>query len=219
MGKKIFVSYKYSDSLVQNLPNNAFTTARHYVDELQTLLTDEDHIYKGENDGEDLSQFKDEQISSKLKGKIFDSTVTIVMVSKGMKDYGLSEDDQWIPWEVAYSLKELSRDGRYSKTNAVLAVVLPDENGSYNYFLTYNAACNSTNYNIYFLFEILRKNMFNRKKPDTRNCNGNTIYNGRFSYIHCVTWAALKNDLDDCINAALEIQSNGDEYDIVKIVA
>ena len=55
MGKKIFVSYKYSDSLVQNLPAKLYTTARDYVDKLDDLIEDEDHVYKGEHDDEDLS--------------------------------------------------------------------------------------------------------------------------------------------------------------------
>jgi hypothetical protein len=52
MGRKIFVSYKYADSLVEALPSVFFvqTTARHYVDELQELLEVDAHIYKGQND-------------------------------------------------------------------------------------------------------------------------------------------------------------------------
>lgn len=218
MGKKIFVTYKYSDSKVQNLPGNFFSTVRHYVDDLQSLLTDEDHIYKGENDGEDLSSFKDDTISSNLKGKIFDSTLTIVMISKGMKDPFLYENDQWIPWEISYSLKELTRDNITSKTNAILAVVLPDENGSYEYLLTYNSACNSIHYNTSILFNILRQNMFNQKTSETSDCNGNKLYHGDFSYIHSVKWSDFKMELNKYIDIAFRIKQNIDSYNITKTV-
>lgn len=218
MGMKIFVTYKYGDSLVQNLPGQYFSTARNYVDELYTLLKADDHIYKGENDGEDLSDFKDEQIWDSLKDKIFDSSVTLVVISKGMREIGVKDEDQWMPWEISYSLKELSRNGIYSKTNAMLAVVLPDENGSYGYFLTHNPVCNSTNYNTDSLFRILKNNMFNRVTPQTHDCNGNVIHTGWFSYIHCVTWQELKNNLSGCVDIAVEIKNNSSAYKICKVV-
>ncbi len=219
MPKKIFVSYKYSDSKVLPLPNNKETKARHYVDELATLLTTGDHIYKGEDDEQSMADLVDATIGSKLGDKIFDSTVTIVLISKGMKE-ATPERDQWMPWEISYSLKEQSRDGRNSKTNAVLAIVLPDEAGSYGYYLTYKPDCNSNTHNTGFLFQILSDNMFNHKKKEDnmRECNGSKIYEGSPSYVKAVKWEHFKNNIDHYIDMALEIRKNINEYEITKTV-
>lgn len=219
MAKKIFVSYKYADSKVLALAGIDKTTVRDYVDELAKLLKEEDHIYKGENDGEDIGSLADATIGSKLGDKIFDSTLTIVLISKGMKS-GLPEKDQWIPWEIAYSLKEQSRENGNSKTNALLAVVLPDENGSYEYYMTENVSCNSTSFHTNTYFQILRDNMFNLKDKESnmRECNGTKIYNGEPSYIYSVKWIFFKDDINPYINKANEIRQNLNLYKIVKTV-
>ena len=217
MGKKIFVSYKYADSLVRQLPNIYNTTVRDYVDVLQSKLDYSDHIYKGEDDGEDLGTLADSTIGSKLGDKIFDSTITIVFISKGMKD-NTSESDQWIPWEISYSLREQSRQGRNSKTNAILGVVLPDNFGSYDYYYRHNPDCNSTTHLTNQLFTILRENMFNVKIPNTRICNGTNIHEGESSYIKTVTWDDFLPYFSFYIDKVVEIWRNRDNYNLRKNV-
>ena len=138
MGHKIFVSYKYADDCVCTLPNKCWkfelTTVRDYVDELEKLFDRTNDIYKGESDGEDLSHLSDETIKAKLKDRIYDSSVTIVLISPYMKETYRRERDQWIPWEISYSLCETTRHDRTSHNNAIVAVVLPDRNGSYGYY-------------------------------------------------------------------------------------
>lgn len=49
MGHKIFVSYKYNDTNVENLSYLLGTTAVHdYVDYIQNRILNGDDIYKGE---------------------------------------------------------------------------------------------------------------------------------------------------------------------------
>ena len=92
MGRKIFVSYKYADSNVRQFTNlnslyRQADTARSYVDLLEDYFKrNSDHIYKGESDGEDLSQLSDSSIRDKLYDRIYDSTVTILMLSPNMKE-------------------------------------------------------------------------------------------------------------------------------------
>lgn len=228
MGRKVFISYKYADTQVQdlNVYEDTFwgrqkiqTTVRHYVNELSVILDNEDHIYKGENDGESLAVFSDDHIASKLRDKIYDSSITIVFISRGMKDIWKTEIDQWIPWEISYSLKEYTRAGRTSLSNGILAIVLPDEFESYSYYLNNDSICNCTNYNTPILFQILKDNMFNQKNPDTYICeNGSTIYRGEFSYIKTIKWDIFRSNPNYYLDKAIELRDKKHEYNITKTV-
>jgi len=218
MGYKVFVSYKYSDNAVQNLVGRTFTTARDYVDDLQDALSEEDHLNKGEKDDESLADFKDSTIETKLKAKIFDSSITIVLISRNMWNTTLPEEDQWIPWEIAYSLRNKTRGGRTSYTNGMLAVVLPDYAGSYDYFIAnhYCNYCTTTLYRTDLLFTVLRTNMFNRKNPEKNTCatGGHTLETGEFSYIKTIKWKDFIGNVSAYLELATQIRENRDSYNI-----
>lgn len=222
MGRKIFVSYKYKDELVSKLKDIYYdeidgemklvrrkTRARDYVDALQDLIG-KDNMNLGEKDGESLEDFTDSTIEGKLKDKLFQSSVTIVIISKGMKDSVQAEKDQWIPWEISYSLKTIPRENQTSKMNAVLGVVLPDETGSYNWYYRSNPDCNSTTHFTNQLFEMLKENMFNIKEKDIRECNGTTIYdNNEHSFIKTVKWDSFNSSSYNWyIDKAVEIKDD-----------
>lgn len=230
MGRNVFVSYKYSDVQVQDLDiyeieewfgkryrNKVTTTARHYVDKLiEKLENDDEHVYKGEDDGESMETLADSTIGSKLGDKIFYSSVTVVLVSRGMKNLFLPESEQWMPWEISYSLKEQSRQGQNSNTNGVIAVILPDQAGNYDYYITRDEECNCRTLNTPVLFQILRDNMFNVKKPDRRLCNGTWVYSGDSSYIQSVKWSDFITNPNKYIEKAIELRDRKEEFYLTK---
>lgn len=219
MGRKIFVSYKYRDNKVNPIWINSFrgeeTIVRHYVDELQSILDKEDHINLGEKDGESLEDFSDSTIETSLKNKIFQSSITIVMLSKGMKDNTMKERDQWIPWEISYSLREVTRSDYTSRMNAVLGIVLPDEDNSYSWYYSYDGYCNCTTHYTAQLFDILKSNMFNIKEPEYRECNNQRIHTKEdASFIKTVEWSSFKNNPNYYLDKAIEIRAKKDQYNI-----
>ena len=56
----------------------------------------------------------------------------------------------------------------------------------------------------------------NRKKGDARDCNGHSIHSGSHSYITSIRWDLFLNSIDVCIDNAVEIYKNRDQYIIKK---
>ncbi len=221
MARKVFVSYKYGDSSVQHIHRageNDPTTVRHYVNWLHDHLDANDHIIKGEDDGEDMSGFKDETIASNLRNKIYDSSVTVVLISKNMKEIYKPEADQWIPWEVAYSLREKTRDDRTSGANGILAVVIPDETGSYSYIVNHYSCV--TRWSTDSLFKILGNNMFNRNEKNLircTTCNNHHHTGDDHSYIYPVKWSDFMLNINVYLDHVIGINNNIDNYELVKV--
>ena len=186
MGHKIFVSYKYNDTNVENLSYLLGTTAVHdYVDYIQNRILNGDDIYKGEKSDEDISNWSDNAIWEHLKNKIYDSTLTIVLISPNMKEAGKWQRSQWIPWEISYSLRETTRNDRTSHNNAILAVILPNKNGDYDYYDKSN------------LFPILKDNIDN-------------------GYIYVVTWDDFVKYPNADIKQAFDSREKTPSYKIKK---
>lgn len=227
-GHKIFVSYKYADSNVYQLndlynPFRKQDTVRTYVDYLEDYLNNSYHIYKGESDNEDLSELSEDTIRDKLFTRIYDSTLTIVMISPGMKDDYKDQKDQWIPQEISYSLRNQSRKNSSGKTvtsstNAMLAVVLPDYDGNYDYFVKQCTGCskNCIDYNLDWLFPIMNDNSFNKKILDFTFCDeiDDIFYRGEPSYIKYVIWDDFEKDPEKYISIAYDIRNHIDDYNI-----
>lgn len=73
MAHKTFISYKYSES-------------QELRDKIVKSLGEDTKYYKGEtSDSPDLTDIKTETIKNHLKDMLFDTTVTIVIISPNMK--------------------------------------------------------------------------------------------------------------------------------------
>lgn len=227
--RKIFVSYKYKDPDVCIAPVSEYIpgkdtgylyTPRHYVDKIMDTVGRE-HIYKGEKGDEGMDDLSDDTIYSKLKQKIFDSSVTIVLISPNMWVKAEPERDQWIPKEIAYSLRSSkSIGGRTSTTNAMLAVILPDANESYDYAVSnhYCKYCNSTIWHTERYFYLIRSNMFNKNNKNLKNCSAcsmSDIHSGNdHSYMYPVRWDRFIRGYGSYINFVLSLKKREEEFDL-----
>ena len=112
MAHKTFISYKYSES-------------QELRDRIIEALGDDATYYKGEtSDSPDLTDTTTDNIKKNLRDMMYDTSVTIVILSPNMKQ------SKWIDWEIEYCLKKIPRKERVSQTNGVVAVI-SKINGSY----------------------------------------------------------------------------------------
>lgn len=107
MGRKVFVSYKYSDGC-------------QCKDRILAKLGTQGNVYKGEKGYIDLSSYAASSIKSYLSDMIYDSSVLIVVISPTV-----SQSD-WVDWEIGYALRNVPRNGRVSKRNGIICVVKKD---------------------------------------------------------------------------------------------
>lgn len=170
MAHKTFISYKYSE-------------AQGLRDRIIEALGDDATFYQGETaDSPDLTDTSTENIKRVLKDMMYDTSVTIVIISPHMKE------SKWIDWEIEYCLKNITRKNRTSHTNGVVGVIMKCY-GNYDWFINHLTNCHGravVNYKNEFLYPIIYNNHFN-SKPEQWHCSTCKTYdwlNG--SYIEYV---------------------------------
>lgn len=200
MARKTFLSYKYSEA--QNLRDRIINT-----------LGDDATYYQGETaESPDLTDTGTENIKKNLADMMYDTSVTIVIVSPNIKD------SKWIDWEIEYSLKEISRKDRTSKTNGVVGVI-KKHNGGYDWLVTTSKkddGCNARTIDNSKLYKIVNENRYNRK-DGSYACDQCKIYdqlNG--SYISLIDEGDFISDPGKYIENAYEKSEEAKDFNLSK---
>lgn len=201
MARKTFISYKYSD-------------ATELRDAIIEKLGEDAQFYQGETaDSPDLTDTSTDNIKKNLKDMMFDTSVTIVVISPSMKQ------SKWIDWEIEYSLKEITREDKTSRTNGIVGVIMK-HNGSYDWLVSYVSkpdGCTSRSIDGNKLYSIINNNRFNLTSEDKYTCTTcKTMDQLSGSYISLIDEEEFLADPDKYIENAFEKSKNICDYNITK---
>lgn len=202
MARKTFISYKYNE-------------AQRLRDDIIGALGDDATYYQGEtSDSPDLTDTTTDNIKKNLKDMMYDTSVTIIVVSPSLKK------SKWIDWEVEYSLKEITRDDRVSRTNGIVGVIMK-YNGGYGWLTgekCYDNYCKCKNRTIddSKLYSIIAKNRYNLVKPEytCEHCKSFDALSG--SYISLIEENKFLTNPTKYIENAYEKSEKVDSFDIRK---
>jgi hypothetical protein len=200
MAHKTFISYKYNE-------------AQKLRDDIINALGDDATYYKGEtSDSPDLTDTSTENIKKNLKDMMYDTSVTIVIISPKMKQ------SKWIDWEIEYCLKEITRKNRTSHTNGVVAVVMK-YNGGYSWLKSTTSKSDghtSTSFDSTKLYDIINNNR-NNQTPKEYFCEEcKTIDRLTGSYISIIEEEEFLQNPNKFIDNAYEKSENADNYILTK---
>lgn len=201
MARETFISYKYSE-------------AKTVRDEIIEKLGKDAKYYRGETaTSPNLTSTSVENIKNSLKDMIYCTSVTIVVISPNMIQ------SEWMEWEIEYSLKQISREGKTSRTNGVLGVVMK-VNGGYDWLISRGInedGCSSRYINSNYLFGIINNNRFNLVTDDKYFCPRCKSYDRlKGSYISLIEEEIFLSDPALYIENAYEKSCSLDDYEICK---
>lgn len=201
MAHKTFISYKWSE-------------AQKLRDDIINALGEDATYYKGEtSESPDLTDTSTENIKNNLKDMMYDTSVTIVIISPNMKK------SKWIDWEIEYCLKNITRKDRTSHTNGVVCVIMKYD-GGYSWFKKISQnddGCIVSSYREDLVYDIINNNRFNQnpKKYSCTTCK--TVNNLIGSYIAYVEEEEFISNPTRYINNAYDKSENDAAgYNLVK---
>jgi hypothetical protein len=201
MAHKTFISYKYSES-------------RNLRDEIIKALGDDATYYQGEtSDSPDLTDTSTDNIKKHLKDMIYGTSVTIVIISPNIKE------SKWIDWEIEYSLKEITRNDKTSRTSGIVGVVMK-QNDNYTWLRTSTNNSDghvSISTNNSLLYDIISKNRGNQVSKEYFCDKCGTIDALTGSFISLVTEEEFLSNPTKYIDNAFDKAKNIDNYEIRKI--
>lgn len=200
MARKTFISYKYSE-------------ARKLRDTILGALGDDAQYYQGEtSDSPDLTDRTTDTIKKNLKDMMYGTSVTIVIISPNMRK------SQWIDWEIEYSLKEISRSDKTSRTNGIVGIVMK-YNGSYGWIETNQNntdGCTPRIIDSNKLYSIINGNRYNLENP-VYVCNEcKTVDRLTGSYISIVNEDDFLSNPDKYIDNAFDKSKDIKSFKITK---
>lgn len=192
MAHKTFISYKYSEACGLR-------------DDIIKALGKDATYYQGETaDSPDLTDTTTENIKKNLTDMMYNTSVTIVILSPNMKQ------SKWINWELEYCLKHNARKGRTSHTNGIVGVIQKVD-GNYSWFKSTGTNCHGSStctYDMSKIYDIISNNHFNSEPPiwHCDKCKTYDYLNG--SYISFIEEETFLNNPTKYINNAYDKSEN-----------
>lgn len=192
MAHKTFISYKYSEA----------TDLR---DRIIKAMGADASYYNGETkDSPDRTEQAEGTIEKALTDMMFDTSVTIVIISPHMKE------SKWIDWEISYCLKKITRKNRTSHRNGLVGVIMK-VNNSYDWFKYHVKKPDGHILNGYHtekVYDIINENRFNQN-PVKYHCESCHSFDGLTgSYIAFVEEEDFLANIDTYINNAYDKSEN-----------
>lgn len=192
MTHKTFISYKWSE-------------AQKLRDDIIKKLGKDAVYYKGEtSDSPDLTDTTTDNIKKNLRDRMYDTSVTIVIISPHMKE------SKWIDWEIEYCLKNETRKDRTSHNNGIVGVIMK-YNGGYDWFKTTQKSedgCSSIVYKEEKVYDIINNNRFNQRPPKYSCDVCKTVNSLTGSYIAYVEEETFLNKPEKYIDNAYDKSEN-----------